>query len=120
MPWPSVQGVSLRLKATRTRVDLPEEKRLHFNEETPRLTESRARRKLQLRVVSPRLTPMRQVKDSPTRRAIKQGMTVLKFVTSPKPSGRNRRKNRTRLRSSTAQSGCVGGDWHKTKPGMLP
>ena len=63
---------------------------------------------------------MRQVKDSPMRRAIKQGMTVLKFMTSHKPSGRNQRKNRTPLKSSTAQSGCVGGALDETTPGKLP
>ena len=110
----------LEIESCEDQGDLPEEKRVHFNEETPRRTESRARRKLQLRVVSPRLKPMRQVKDSLTRRAIKQGMMVLKFVTSPKPSGRNRRKDRTLLKSSTTQSGCVGGDWDKPTPGKLP
>ena len=106
----------LEIERYKDQGDLPDEKQVHFNEEIPRRTESRARSKLPLRVVSPRLKPMRQVKDSPTRCAIKQGMTVLKFVTSPKPSGRNRQKQK----DASEKQHCTKWMRRRITPGMLP
>ena len=45
--------------------ELPQAKRVRFEEGPPRRSEGHARRKLQLQEVSPRNISMRQVKDSP-------------------------------------------------------
>ena len=60
--------------------EVPQAKRLCFDGGTPHRSEGQARKKLQLQKVSPRNISMQQVKNSPMRRAIKQGMTVLKFI----------------------------------------
>ena len=90
---------------------LPEKKRVRFNEETPRRTDGHARRKLQLQVVSPSSISMRQVKNSPMRRAIKQGMTVLKFVKSRKANGQNQRKTRTPMKTGVPEKLPAEGEW---------
>ena len=62
--------------------ELPQAKLVRFEEGTPRRSEGRARRKLQLVAFRKYLpaTFVRQVKDSPMRRAIKRSMTMLKFA----------------------------------------
>ena len=77
--------------------ELPQAKRVRFEEGPPRRSEGHARRKLQLQEVSPRNISMRQVKDSPMRRAIKRSMTVLKFARA-KQAG-NQRVVRTPLKA---------------------
>ena len=44
---------------------------------TPTRPDRRGKRRLDLRVVSPRLRTMRQIKNSPMRRAILRGVTVM-------------------------------------------
>ena len=87
-------------KRTSSDIELPQAKRVRFEEGTPRRSEGgRARRKLQLQEVSPRNISMRQVKDSPMRRAIKRSMAVLKFAKA-KQAG-NQRVVRTPLKACT-------------------
>ena len=86
-------------KHTDIESELLQAKRVWFEEGTPRRSEGRVGRKLQLQEVSPRSISMRQVKESPMRRAIKRSMTVLKFA-RVKQAG-NQQVVRTPLKACT-------------------
>ena len=76
--------------------ELPQAKQVRLKQGTPRRSEGRARRKLQLQEVSPATF---QVKDSPMGRAIKRSMTVLKFARAQQAG--NQRVVRTPLKACT-------------------
>ena len=79
--------------------ELPQAKRARLEHGTPRRSQSQGKRRLQFRVVSPRNISIRQVKNSPMRRAIKRGMLVMKL--SGATPTRKRRSARTLLKAPT-------------------